>query len=69
MRAFFTDLPQELEQAARVDGASEMQIFLRVMLPLVRPGMAALAVFTFLGELEQLPGPAALPARAVSTGR
>ena len=50
MRAFFTDLPQELEQAARVDGASETQIFLRVMLPLVRPGMAALAVFTFLGN-------------------
>jgi ABC-type glycerol-3-phosphate transport system permease component len=49
MRAFFTDLPQELEQAARVDGASELQIFLRVMLPLVRPGMAALSVFTFLG--------------------
>lgn len=50
MRAFFTDLPQELEQAARVDGASETQIFLRVMAPLVRPGMAALGVFTFLGN-------------------
>ena len=48
MRAFFSDLPAELEQAARVDGASEWQIFLRVMLPLVRSGMAALLVFTFL---------------------
>jgi len=48
MRAFFSDLPNELEQAARVDGASEFQIFLRVMLPLVTSGMGALAVFTFL---------------------
>jgi ABC-type glycerol-3-phosphate transport system permease component len=48
MRAFFSDLPTEIEQAARVDGASEWQIFLRVMLPLVTSGMGALAVFTFL---------------------
>lgn len=50
MRAFFTDLPTELEQAARVDGCSEGQIFIRVMLPLVSSGMGALAVFTFLGN-------------------
>jgi ABC-type glycerol-3-phosphate transport system permease component len=50
MRAFFTDLPGELEQAARVDGASEFQIFLRIMLPLVTSGMGALAVFTFLQQ-------------------
>jgi ABC-type glycerol-3-phosphate transport system permease component len=48
MRAFFSDLPVELDQAARIDGASEFQIFLRVMLPLVTSGMGALAVFTFL---------------------
>jgi len=48
MRAFFSDLPTELDQAARIDGASEFQIFLRVMLPLVTSGMGALAVFTFL---------------------
>jgi ABC-type glycerol-3-phosphate transport system permease component len=48
MRAFFSDLPAELEQAARVDGASEFQIFLRIMVPLVTSGMGALAVFTFL---------------------
>ena len=63
MRAFFSDLPVELEQAARMDGASEWQIFLRVMLPLVRPGMAALLVFTvlqnwnnFLVPLLYMPG-------------
>jgi ABC-type glycerol-3-phosphate transport system permease component len=48
MRAFFTDLPVELEQAARVDGATEWQIFGRIMVPLVTSGMGALAVFTFL---------------------
>ncbi|WP_114854386.1 carbohydrate ABC transporter permease [Brachybacterium sp. YJGR34] len=48
MRAFFTDLPKELEQAARVDGASEGQIFARIMVPLVSSGAGALAVFTFL---------------------
>jgi raffinose/stachyose/melibiose transport system permease protein len=48
MRAFFADLPVELDQAARIDGASEFQIFLRVMLPLVTSGVGALTVFTFL---------------------
>ena len=48
MRAFFTDLPVELAQAARMDGASEWQTFHKVMLPLVTSGIGALAVFTFL---------------------
>jgi len=48
MKAFFSDLPGELEEAARIDGASEWQIFARVMLPLVGSSMGALAVFTFL---------------------
>ncbi len=48
MRAFFSDLPNELEQAARIGGASEWQIFARVMLPLTTSGIGALAVFTFL---------------------
>jgi len=48
MRAFFLDLPVELEQSARVDGASEWQVFWRVMLPLVRSGITALGVFTFI---------------------
>lgn len=50
MRAFFSDLPSELEQAARVDGASEFQIFARIMVPLVTSGMGALAVFTFVQQ-------------------
>jgi ABC-type glycerol-3-phosphate transport system permease component len=48
MRAFFSDLPEELEQAARIDGCSEWRIFTAVMLPLVRSGIGALAVFTFI---------------------
>ena len=48
MRAFFADLPNELEQAARIDGASEWQIFRRVMLPLATSGIGALAVYAFL---------------------
>jgi ABC-type glycerol-3-phosphate transport system permease component len=50
MRAFFAELPVEFEQSARVDGASEWQIFTRVMLPLVGSGIGALAVFTFLAN-------------------
>jgi len=50
MRAFFSELPEELEQAARVDGCSELQIFVRVMMPLTSSGMGALAVFTFLSN-------------------
>lgn len=54
MRAFFSDLPPELEQAARIDGASEWQIFLKVMVPLVSSGAGALAVFTFLQNWNNL---------------
>lgn len=50
MRAFFAELPVEFEQSARVDGASEWQIFIRVMLPLVGSGIGALTVFTFLAN-------------------
>jgi len=50
MRAFFSDLPEELEQAARIDGASESRIFAQVMMPMVSSGAAALAVFTFLNN-------------------
>lgn len=48
MRQFFRTTPEELREAARIDGASELWVFLRVMLPLVRAGVAVLAVFTFI---------------------
>jgi multiple sugar transport system permease protein len=47
MRNFIKALPHELIEAARVEGASEFQIFFRIVLPLVRPAMAALAVLIF----------------------
>lgn len=48
MRQFFLGLPAELTDAARVDGASEFRIFWQIMLPLVRPALIVMAVFTFL---------------------
>jgi raffinose/stachyose/melibiose transport system permease protein len=48
MRAFFRGLPLELPDAARIDGASEWAVFLRVMLPLTKPGLTTLIVFQFM---------------------
>lgn len=47
MRNFIQALPDALIEAARIDGASEVQIFLRVILPLVRPALAGLSVLIF----------------------
>jgi len=47
MRSFFLDLPEDLADAARVDGCGELGVFWRVMLPLSAPGVAVLAVLTF----------------------
>jgi raffinose/stachyose/melibiose transport system permease protein len=47
MRSFYMDLPEELADAARVDGAGEFSVFWRVMLPLSAPGVAVLAVLVF----------------------
>jgi ABC-type glycerol-3-phosphate transport system permease component len=48
MRQFIESLPIDLENAARLDGCSEFQIYRRVILPLVRPGLVVLGVFTFM---------------------
>jgi len=48
LSAFFRQLPQELSEAARIDGANEFIIFSRVMLPLVRPSLATVAIFQFV---------------------
>ena len=50
LRQFFLTIPRELEDAARVDGASDLVIFFRVILPLSRPALATLAIFTFMGS-------------------
>jgi multiple sugar transport system permease protein len=48
MRQFFIALPGELEEAARVDGLGRLKIFWTIALPLARPALAAVAIFTFL---------------------
>ena len=45
--SFFQDLPEEIEESAKVDGASEWQMFMRIVLPLVAPGIAAVAMLSF----------------------
>ncbi|HLJ60803.1 MAG TPA: carbohydrate ABC transporter permease [bacterium] len=50
MRQFMAGVPDELLEAARIDGLSEFGLFTRVALPLVRPALAALCIFTFLGN-------------------
>ncbi len=47
--AFFKNLPGTLEEAATIDGAGDFQVFSRIMLPLARPGLITVGVFTFLG--------------------
>jgi multiple sugar transport system permease protein len=48
MRQFFITLPTELEDAARVDGLGRFAMFWRIALPLARPALGAVAIFTFL---------------------
>jgi multiple sugar transport system permease protein len=48
LRQFFMTIPEELSDAARVDGAGELQILLRVIVPLAKPAIAAVALFQFL---------------------
>ena len=53
MRQFIKVIPGELLDAARMDGASEWRIFWQIVLPLTKPALAALAIFTFLGNWEE----------------
>ncbi len=48
MRQFFMTIPQDLEDAAIMDGASQFGIFWRIMMPLAGPALATLAIFTFM---------------------
>ena len=54
MRQFFLGLPDELAEAARLDGANQFQIFWKVMLPLAKPGLSALAIITVLASWNDL---------------
>ncbi|WP_405642198.1 carbohydrate ABC transporter permease [Streptomyces uncialis] len=50
MRQFMQSIPDELLEAARMDGAGEWYIFWRIVMPLVKPALATLTIFTFLGS-------------------
>jgi multiple sugar transport system permease protein len=57
LRQFFLTLPNELSEAARIDGCSEFGIFWRVVLPLARPALAVVALFAFMGTWNDFLGP------------
>jgi multiple sugar transport system permease protein len=57
LRQFFMGLPEELSDAARVDGASELRIFSQIILPLSRPALAVVALFQFIGSWNDYFGP------------
>lgn len=54
MRQFFLMLPRDVEDAARLDGAGEWDLFWRVMLPLAKPAVATLAVLAFMDQWRSL---------------
>ncbi len=57
LRQFFMSLPEELSEAARLDGANELSILLRVILPLSKPALAVVALFSFMGTWNDYLGP------------
>ena len=57
LRQFFLTIPNELSDAARIDGASELGIFARIMVPLLKPALATVALFTFVNSYRDYLGP------------
>lgn len=57
LRQFLMTIPNELTDAARIDGASELGIFWRIMTPLLKPALATVALFTFVASYTEFLGP------------
>ncbi len=57
MRQFYLSIPNELNEAARIDGLSEYGIWARIMLPLSKPAIATLSIFTFVNTWNDYMGP------------
>lgn len=57
LRQFFRTIPMELSDAAKVDGATELTIYLRIILPLVKPALTTVALFEFLARWNDFMGP------------
>lgn len=53
-KQFFDGLPRELEEVARMDGAGYLRIYRKIIMPLARPAVAAVAIFTFVGSWNDL---------------
>lgn len=54
LRQFFLSLPRDLDNAARIDGASELRVFLQIVLPNARPALLTLGLFTFVNNWNDL---------------
>ncbi len=57
LRQFMKGIPRDLEDAARIDGCGVFRIYWHVVLPLVKPSLAAIAIFTFMGTWNDFMGP------------
>jgi multiple sugar transport system permease protein len=57
LHQFFKAVPKELEESAMLDGASRLQVWWHIMLPLSRPALATLAIFTFIGSWNDFLSP------------
>lgn len=57
LRQFFMTIPFELSEAARIDGCSEWDIYRRIIMPLSRPALATVGLFTFIGAWNDFTGP------------
>jgi multiple sugar transport system permease protein len=57
LHQFFKGIPRELEEAAMIDGCSRFGIYWHIMLPLAKPALATLAIFTFIGSWNDFLGP------------
>ncbi len=57
MRQFYQNIPDELCEAARIDGMSEYKIYAKIMLPLSKPALSTLVIFTFVGTWNDFLGP------------
>lgn len=57
MKQFYADIPDELCEAARIDGMSEYGIYLKIMLPLSKPALSTLTIFTFVATWNDYLGP------------
>ena len=57
LRQFFLTIPNDLEDAAKIDGCSYFRIYWNIMLPLIKPALAALTIFAFMGSWNDFMGP------------